>query len=108
LPVGGIIVNRVHEPLLSTAALKAAAAGTLDAAGLARGLKLAGVTAEDAVTSGLLAEAGDHARLLAIERRLRAKLRASGRPLYDLPDLDTTDVGRLYALADALINQGAA
>jgi anion-transporting ArsA/GET3 family ATPase len=108
LPVGGIILNRVHEPKLSTAMLKAAAAGTLDAAGLSRGLKLAGVSADDAVTSGLLTEAGDHARQLAIERRLRAKLRASERPMYQLPDLDTTDVGRLYALAAALTEQGAA
>ena len=108
LPVGGVIVNRVHEPLLPASALKAAAAGTLDAAALTRGLKAAGVPVNDAITAGLMAEAGDHARQLAIERRLRSRLRAAERPLYDLADLDTTDVGRLYALAAALIAQGAA
>ncbi|MDQ1541077.1 MAG: hypothetical protein QOH29_1803 [Actinomycetota bacterium] len=108
LPVGGVIVNRVHEPLLPASALKAAAAGTLDAAALTRGLKAAGVPVNDAITAALMTEAGEHARQLAIERRLRTRLRAAERPLYDLADLDTTDVGRLYALAAALIAQGAA
>jgi hypothetical protein len=94
--------------LLPAGALKAAAAGTLDAAALMRGLKAAGVPVNDAITAALMTEAGEHARQLAIERRLRTRLRAAERPLYDLADLDTTDVGRLYALAAALIAQGAA
>jgi anion-transporting ArsA/GET3 family ATPase len=108
LPVGAIIVNRAHEALLPAADLKAAAGGNLDVAALTRGLKAAGIAANDAVTSALLVEAGEHARQLAIERKLRARLKAAGRPTYHLADLDTTDVGRLYALAAALIEQGAA
>jgi anion-transporting ArsA/GET3 family ATPase len=108
LPVGAIIINRAQEALLPAADLKAAAAGNLDVETLTRGLKAAGITANDAVTSALLVESAEHARQLAIERKLRARLRAADRPTYHLADLDTTDVGRLYALAAALIEQGAA
>ncbi|MDQ1485302.1 MAG: hypothetical protein QOJ62_995 [Actinomycetota bacterium] len=108
LPVGGIVINRVHEPLLPAAQLKAAAAGHLDLAALSRGLAAAGLPSDDAVTAGLGLEAAEHAGQLAVERRLRTRLRTSGRPTYQLPDLDTTDVGRLYALAAELQHQGAA
>ncbi len=53
-------------------------------------------------------EAEDHALQLAIERKLRLRLRAAARPTYQLHDLDTTDIGRLYALAAELVEQGAA
>ena len=38
----------------------------------------------------------------------QAKLKAAQRPIYQLPDLDTDDIGRLYALAGELAAQGAA
>jgi anion-transporting ArsA/GET3 family ATPase len=108
LPVGGIFVNRVHEPLLPKAEWKAASSGAIDLTALARGLKSAGLPAGDAITAGLSMEAADHALQLAVERKLRVRLRAAGRPTYQLHDLDTTDVGRLYALAAELVEQGAA
>jgi anion-transporting ArsA/GET3 family ATPase len=108
LPIGGIFVNRVHEPLLPTTELKAATSGTIDVTAVARGLKSAGLPATDAITSGLVIEASEHAQQLAIERKLRTRLRAATRPMYQLHDLDTTDVGRLYALAAELVEQGAA
>lgn len=108
IPTGAIIVNRAHEPLLPTALLKAASAGAIDLAALARGLKEAGLPADDDVIAGLATEAAEHAEQLSTERRLKAKLRAPDRPIYTLPDLDTTDVGRIYALAGRLREQGAA
>ena len=108
LPVGGIFVNRVLEPLLPKAEWKAASTGAIDLTALARGLKSAGLPAGDAITAGLSTEAADHALQLAIERKLRTRLRAAARPTYQLHDLDTTDVGRLYALAAELVEQGAA
>lgn len=107
LPVGGIFVNRVHEPLLPTAGLKSAGKGTIDVSAIARGLKRAGMPASDLITNGLAVEVNEHARQLAIERKLRTRLRSAGRPTYQLHDLDSTDVGRLYALAAELVEQGA-
>ncbi|HEY8729886.1 MAG TPA: ArsA-related P-loop ATPase [Acidothermaceae bacterium] len=108
IPIGAIIVNRAHEPLLPTALLKAASAGTIDLAAVARGLKEAGLPAGDAITAGLALEAAEHAEQLATERKLKTKLRSAGQPLYTLPDLDATDIGRIYALAASLREQGAA
>ena len=107
LPVGGIFVNRVHEPLLPTAGLKSAGNGTIDVTAIARGLKRAGLPASDAITAGLSLEASEHAQQLAIERKLRSRLRSVDRPTYQLHDLDSTDVGRIYALAAELVEQGA-
>jgi anion-transporting ArsA/GET3 family ATPase len=107
LPVGGIFVNRVHEPLLSTAGLRSAGKGAIDVSAIAHGLKRAGLPATDLITNGLAIEAKEHARQLAIERRLRSRLRSAERPTYQLHDLDSTDVGRLYALAAELVEQGA-
>jgi anion-transporting ArsA/GET3 family ATPase len=108
LPVGGIIVNRVHEPLLAPANLRAAATGHLDHAAVRRGLKIAGLSADDATSEALCREATEHARQVSIERRLHTRLKAAGQPMYELPDLDTNDIGRLYALAAELSAQGAA
>ncbi len=77
LPVGGIFVNRTHEPLLPTSELKAATTGAIDVTALARGLKSAGLPASDAITAGLSIEASEHAQQLAIERKLRARLRSA-------------------------------
>jgi hypothetical protein len=108
LPVGGIFVNRTHEPLLPTNELKAATSGAIDVTALARGLKSAGLPANDTITAGLSIEASEHAQQLAIERKLRARLRSAARPTYQLHESDATDVGRLYALAAELVAQGAA
>ena len=109
LPVGGIFVNRVHEPLLPKAELKAASAGAIDLTALARGLKSAGLPAGDAITAGLV-DRSRRSRPAAGDRTQAAHAdcaRPHGRPINS-HDLDTTDVGRLYALAAELVEQGAA
>jgi anion-transporting ArsA/GET3 family ATPase len=108
LPVGAVIVNRVHEPLLPAGAMRGAAAGKIDPTALARSLDAAGLVADDVLTAGLSLEASEHARQLAIERKLRLRLRTADRPTYELPELDSTDVGRLYDFAVRLAAQGAA
>jgi anion-transporting ArsA/GET3 family ATPase len=108
LPVGGIIVNRMHEPLMSAADLRTAAAGRIEPATLRRGLATGGITADDPTVIGLAAEATAHARQVVVERKLRTRLKTADRPMYELPDLDADDIGRLYALAAELAQQGAA
>lgn len=113
LPVGAVIVNMMREPQLPPDALAAAAAGRLDPAEVARGLKAAGLDAPDAVVSGLLAEAAEHAERVALEDEGRERLGLLGRPTYELPLLtdagsDTVDLSGLYRLAGQLRQQGAA
>ena len=108
LPVGGIVVNRMHDALLPAWALRSAAGDRLDAGLLQRQLKSAGLPTDEATIDGLRLQASEHARQVNVEHRLRNRLRAAGLPTYELPDLDTDDVARLYALADVLAHQGAA
>jgi len=109
LPVGGIIVNAVRAPLLDPADLTAAEAGTLDVQALAAGLEKAGLDAPDDVVAALAGEAVDHASRVALEERGRDALAHLSRPTYELPMLpDAVDLGGLYALAEALKEQGIA
>src|SRR3954451_8109716 len=61
LPVGGVVVNGVRDPLLAPADLLAAEEGRLDTARLAAGLKEAGLEATDTLVAALAAETADHA-----------------------------------------------
>jgi hypothetical protein len=107
LPVGGVIVNAVREPLLPAADLLAAEQGRLDTAALATGLKEAGLEPDDALVAALAEEAGDHAHRVALEERGRDSLAALERPSYELPLLaDSIDLGGLYKLAELLREQG--
>jgi anion-transporting ArsA/GET3 family ATPase len=108
LPIGGIIVNRADLPLLSSSDLKVAAVGKLDVQAIARGLKAGGLTADEQTVAALGEEATAHAQQLAIERKLRSKLKQARCPIYDLPELDRLDIGRLYVMASELARQGAA
>jgi len=108
LPVGGIIVNRTHQPLLSASDLKTAAGGRLDVAAISRVLKTVGLQADDATATALCDEATEHAQQIGIERRLRNRLKAAGTPVYQLPELAGLDIGRLYVMAAELARQGAA
>jgi Mrp family chromosome partitioning ATPase len=109
LPVGGVVVNAVREPLLPAADLVAAEAGRLDVDALAAGLKEAGLEADDALVAALANEAGEHAHRVALEERGRDSLAALQRPSYELPLLsDTVDLGGLYELAKLLREQGMA
>jgi anion-transporting ArsA/GET3 family ATPase len=107
LPVGGIIVNAVREPVLPAADLAAAERDRLDIASLAAGLKEAGLEADDALVNGLAVEASDHAHRVALEERGRDSLAALQRPSYELPLLaEAVDLGGLYRLAELLHEQG--
>jgi anion-transporting ArsA/GET3 family ATPase len=109
LPVGGVVVNGVREPLLSVADLAAAEQGRLDTSVLAAGLKEAGLDAPDALVSALAAEASDHAQRVALEEAGRDALAHLERPSYELPLLaHSVDLGGLYRLAGALREQGMA
>jgi anion-transporting ArsA/GET3 family ATPase len=107
LPVGGVVVNMVRKPLLPGDVLDDAAAGRLDRAEIAGGLKAAAVEATDAVVGTLAAEAADHAGRVRLEQRERETLASLGHPTYELPMLaDTIDLSALYELADRLTEQG--
>jgi anion-transporting ArsA/GET3 family ATPase len=109
LPVGGVIVNAVREPVLPVADLLAAEDGRLDVTALAAGLKEAGLEPDEALVSGLAEEATDHAHRVALEERGRDSLAALKRPSYELPLLtQAVDLGSLYRLAELLREQGLA
>ncbi|ACZ00440.1 Anion-transporting ATPase [Thermomonospora curvata DSM 43183] len=110
LPVGGVIINMEHPPMLDAEALAAAAAGRLDADEIVRGLKAAGLEHDaEQIARVLAAEAADHARRMALQAREKERLAALPHPKYVLPLLpDGVDLAGLYDLADALREQGAA
>ena len=109
LPVGGVVVNGVREPLVDPADLRAAEEGRLDTARLAAGLKEAGLEVTDALVAALAAETADHAARVALEERGRDALAGLNRPTYELPLLARTpDLGGLYRLAAMLRDQGMA
>jgi anion-transporting ArsA/GET3 family ATPase len=107
LPVGAVIVNMVREPVLPADLLPEIAAGQIDTADLARGLKAAGVDATDALLSALAGEAADHAGRVLLEQRERDVLRDLGRPTVELPLLTGgADLAGLYELARGLAAAG--
>ena len=109
LPLGGIVVNAVREPVLRARELAAAAAGRLDRSEVGAGLAAAGLPDGDGVIDGLLAEAMEHGARVALEKRERARVKASDRPVYELPALSGgVDLGGLYELARVLVAKGMA
>jgi anion-transporting ArsA/GET3 family ATPase len=107
LPVGGVIVNMVREPLLPFDRIADAAAGRLDHAELSRGLKSAGLESNDTLVAALVGESADHAGRVQLEERERTELAELERPTYELPMLaDTVDLACLYDLGDQLAAQG--
>ena len=76
---------------------------------LTAGLEKAGLDAPEDLVAVLAAEAADHAARVALEERGRDALAGLSRPTYELPLLaDAVDLGGLYALAQALEDQGMA
>jgi anion-transporting ArsA/GET3 family ATPase len=109
LPLGGIVVNGVREPVLRARELTAAAAGRLDRAAVQAGLAAAGLPDGYGIVDGLLAEAAEHGVRVALEKRERTAVRATGRPVYELPALSGgIDLGGLYDLAEMLCIEGMA
>jgi hypothetical protein len=97
----------VREPLLPLQLLPDIAAGRIDSAELARGLKSAGIDATDTAVSALAGEATDHASRVLLEQRERALLHAIGQPAVELPLLTAAaDLAGLYELARRLQDAG--
>jgi anion-transporting ArsA/GET3 family ATPase len=119
LPVGGIVVNMVRDPVLPQRTLAAAGKGRLERADVIAGLDAAGLAGRGGAASaagsarvalladGLIAEAGEHAVRVALESSQRARLVGLERPTYELPALaGGIDLGALYDLAELLGEQG--
>ena len=115
LPVGGVFVNMVRQPMLPPEALAEAAAGTLDRTAIAQGLVEAGLAPPSgkrtkrvaAWAEALALEAYEHAQRVALETQEREQLRRTGRPLIELPYLaGGIDVGSLYTLAARMHENG--
>lgn len=114
LPLGGVFVNMVRRPILSDEALRQASGHTLDAAEIKAGLAHAGLTTPgtrssraDGWVHALMIEAGEHAERVALEEQERQRLRATRRPILELPYLaGGIDVGALFTLAGVLHERG--
>jgi anion-transporting ArsA/GET3 family ATPase len=107
LPVGGVVINMVRDPLLPHDALTAAAEGKVDSAEITRGLKAAGIDDGARYIDGLAHEVTEHARRVLLEDRERTLLAELDRPMYELPLLtDAIDLSCLYELAGQFAEQG--
>jgi anion-transporting ArsA/GET3 family ATPase len=109
LPVGGLIVNMVRQPILPEADLEAALTDGLDVDAIRLGVKAAGLDDDAEVARALADEASDHARRATLQERELARLSAAEVPQYELPLLsDGVDLAGLYEFAEELRKQGAA
>ena len=97
IPVGMIIVNATHAPLLPE--------GKLSQADLRKGLAAAGLNSEKSLVSALLKEARTHQARSRVEEGLRKELAELDRPLVELPALSGgVDLAGLQRLAGALLH----
>jgi anion-transporting ArsA/GET3 family ATPase len=109
LPVGGVIINLVRPQDLDESARADLLAGTVDAGAIGKALGSAGIEADPATVSTLLAEGRDHAERRHLEDEQRALVVQVGVPTYELPKLPGGgDLAGLYELAAALTDQGLA
>ena len=106
---GAIIVNMARPLTLPHEQLEAAAAGDLDVAQLALGLKAAGLEDVAGLADGLATELSEQAKTALAQDVLLARLDQAGPPRYELPWIsDGMDLAGLYRLAAALHSQRAA
>jgi len=108
LEVGGIVVNDRTQPLVRAVDLRAVADGTVDETELAERVRLAGLPRPARTATALLDSAREHGARLTVEKRERRRLASLGKPTYDLPHVDTVDLGALNEFAAALRRQGMA
>lgn len=110
LRTGAVVVNKVREQWLPDRSLAAAADGRVDASRVRNGLVSAGLDLPPEVVDGLVAETVEHAVRAAAESAALARLdSAPGARVarLELPQvLGGVDLGSLYELAEALVEQG--
>ncbi|MGH3615784.1 MAG: ArsA-related P-loop ATPase [Pseudonocardia sp.] len=110
LRAGAVIVNRVRPQWLPDRSVAAAAGGRVDAERIRSGLSCAGLDLPAEVVDGLVAETVEHAVRVHAEAAASARLDgepAASLPRLELPQLvDGVDLGSLYELAEALVEQG--
>lgn len=107
LPLGAIVINQVHEPLLEEAELKTAASDPTASTAVTGDLKSVSVRTSAAMVAGLLEQAREHAERVALQQEQEGILLAQGRQVYRLPLLpEGTDAGGIRVLAEALTDQG--
>lgn len=112
LPPGVVIVNKVREQWLPDRSVVPAAGGRIDTVRVRTGLSAAGLDLPPDVVDGLVAETVEHAVRVAVEAAALARLDdepagAAPLPRVQLPQLlDGVDLGSLYELAEALVEQG--
>ncbi|HVL84235.1 MAG TPA: ArsA-related P-loop ATPase [Pseudonocardia sp.] len=109
---GAVIVNKVRPQWLPDRSVAPAAGGRVDAGRIRAGLATAGLDLPADVVDGLVAETVEHAVRVAAEAAAMQRLRTEPRaplPLLELPRIiDGVDLGSLYELAEALVEQGVA
>jgi anion-transporting ArsA/GET3 family ATPase len=104
---GAVLLNRVRPDRLPTRSASAAANGRVDANRIRTGLESAGLTWDDEVLDGLVAETVEHAIRTRAEEEARTQTREANLPSLTLPELtDGIDVAALYELAEQLTDQG--
>lgn len=107
LPVGGVLINMVREPILTAGDLDQARSRELPRTQIASGLAAAGLPSSGAVLDALITEVVDATERLALESAERTALVSLGRPMYELPWLaGGIDLGGLHELAATLTEQG--
>jgi anion-transporting ArsA/GET3 family ATPase len=107
---GAVIVNRVRPQWLPDRSVVAAAHGRVDAGRIRAGLASAGLDLPADVIDGLVAETVEHAvRVNAESAALQRLAAGTPQPRLELPELvEGVDLGSLYDLAAALVEQGVA
>jgi anion-transporting ArsA/GET3 family ATPase len=104
---GAVIVNMVRDPLIPADRLADAAAGRIDQAEIARGLKAAGLEDDATTVSALTTEVSAHAQRVQLEQQELATLSALDRPTYQLPFVsDAAELSGLQEIADRLQSDG--
>jgi len=109
MPLGGIVVNQVRDPILSDADLDDLAGGASPQlrAAIADDLTHAGVAQPNTTADTLLAEAAEHLERLDLQGEQDQRIQAQGRAVFYLPALaDGLQSGGITVLADELHAQG--
>ena len=107
---GALVVNKVRPRWLPERSVAAAAGGRVDAERIRAGLATTGLDLPADVLDGLVAETVEHAARVHAEAAALARLDeepSQPLPRLELPAMvDGVDLGSLYELADALVEQG--